>query len=164
MRVFQRSGGPIRAVARTAFLVQQVNAGSCRRCDDSRSRVPKKSGQNFLFPAAVPMPLCRPQAAKEKNGGASEPRAKPSTVVPISRRPRVSHGVARDIDATTRSTHLRRTTITLPGYIRTVFCKLTNRTVSKSRTANAGEKDQVASVRVSLTNESHFADLQQIVN
>ena len=122
----------------------------------------KNGGQDFPFPAAVLMPFCHLRAAKEKNGGASEPRAKPSTVVPISRRPRVSHGFARDTGLVTQPT--RRTTRPSQIYARTIFRELTDRTASKSRTAKAGEKGRVATVRVSLTNESHFANLQQIVN
>ena len=97
-------------------------------------------------------------AAKEKNGGASEPRAKPSTVVPISRRPRVSHGFARDSGLTNDPRHTRRTTRPSQIYTRTILCELSDRTESKSRTAKAGEKDRVATVRVSLTNEDTFSE------
>ena len=162
MKISPRTGGQIDAVARSASLLQQPDADKCRRYDESRSRVSKKRRPGLPVPCRRSNAILPPAGSKRKNGGASEPRAKPSTVVPISRRPRVSHGFARDTGLVTQPT--RRTTRLSQIDARTIFRELTDRTASKTRTAKAGEKGRVATVRVSLTNESHFANLQQIVN
>ena len=164
MKISPRTGGQIDAVARSASLLQQPDADKCRRYDESRSRVSKKRRPGLPVPCRRSNAFLPPVGSK-KNGGASEPRAKPSTVVPISRRPRVSlTDLLETRDWQHDPQHTRRTTRPSQIYVRTIFRELTDRTASKSRTAKAGDKGRVATVRVSLTNESHFANLQQIVN